>query len=312
MPSDAGIQLLADLRHAVCSDGAPSARNLLVTLFGDCVAPHDVSAMIPVSVMSELLGPFGANERLIRTSLSRLANDEMLTVQSSGRRSFYGVHAAARELFATADQRIYGALHTAWDGQWTIVVLDGNESTAERRAELRAELSAAGLGIVAPNVMASPTVSAAEAARAVVRVGGLNNVLLTRSSVLECGATLGPSDLAARAIDLAEVTAQYDEFVARFGKYSVRSVAELDDALAFKLRVLLVSVYRRIVLDDPPLPAELLPTDWVGARARGLVAELYEACVVSGERHLIRVLAQAGVELSPTLTTGLGRFVTDR
>ena len=85
-------------------------------------------------------------------------------------------------------------------------------------------------------------------------------------------------------IDLADVTAQYDEFVARFGKYSVLSVAELSDELAFKLRLLLVSIYRRIVLDDPPLPAALLPTDWVGARARRLVAELYDACAASAER----------------------------
>lgn len=306
------MEVLADLRRAACSDGAPSARNLLVTLFGDCVAPHDVAAMIPVSALAALLAPFGANERLIRTSLSRLANDEMLTVRSSGRRSFYGIHPAAHELFVAADDRIYGPLHTYWDGQWTIVILDGNESTAERRAELRAELAVVGLGVAAPNVMVSPMVPAAEAARVVALVGGLHNVLVTRSSVLECGATLGPSELAARAIDLADVTGLYEEFLARFGNYSMATVAELSDALAFKLRVLLVSTYRRIVLDDPPLPVELLPADWVGLRARRLVAELYEACVVNGERHLTEVLADAGVELPDTPTTGLGRFVTNR
>src|SRR5690554_5229410 len=104
MSSDVRAAPLADLRDASCSDGAPSARNLLVTLFGDGVAPHGTDIALPVSALADLLGSFGANERLIRTSLTRLANDGMLMARANGRRSFYGIHDGSIELFAAADR----------------------------------------------------------------------------------------------------------------------------------------------------------------------------------------------------------------
>ena len=82
-----------DLRAATCSNGAPSARNLLVTVFGDVLLPHGIrdggvrARRWPISSES-----FGVNERLVRTSLTRLVNDGLLAVtERSGRRSFYGV-----------------------------------------------------------------------------------------------------------------------------------------------------------------------------------------------------------------------------
>jgi phenylacetic acid degradation operon negative regulatory protein len=125
------------LRSVTTSNGAPSARNLLVTLFGDALLPHGPDVQVSVSSMTELLAPFGASERLVRTSLTRLVNDGLLASQPSGRRSFYGVAAGALDLFRRADARIYGSRHTTWDGEWTIVVVDGAEATASQRAELR-------------------------------------------------------------------------------------------------------------------------------------------------------------------------------
>ena len=43
----------------------------------------------------------------------------------------------------------------------------------------------------------------------------------------------------------------------------------------FTLRLLLIHEYRRILLHDTDVPAELLPRDWPGLEARRLAAELY-------------------------------------
>jgi phenylacetic acid degradation operon negative regulatory protein len=135
---------IADLGAAVCSDGAPSARNLLVTVFGDVVAPFGPETELTVQELSAVLADFGASERLIRTSLTRLVNDDLLAARSSGRRSFYRVAPTAIDLFACADERIYRGQPEPWDGHWTVVVLDGAESTPERRAALRQESPSAG------------------------------------------------------------------------------------------------------------------------------------------------------------------------
>lgn len=281
---------VADLRAAMCSDGAPSARNLLVTAFGDCVAPHGIGITVSVADLTRLLAPFGANERLVRTSLTRLSNRGLLAPTAVGRRSFYGVAPTAVERFVRADRRIYGPRHPKWDGRWTIVVIDGGEATADRRAAFRQTLAESGFGSVAPNVLASPVVQAADVAP-LAAAAGLANVLVTRGDLAPAAAgVLDGAELAQRSTDLSWVSERYAEFVARFGAYPVDAAADLDGELALKLRMLLIGTYRRIILAEPLLPAGLAPDGWVGAQAREIVAALYDACAESAERHFADLL----------------------
>jgi phenylacetic acid degradation operon negative regulatory protein len=110
------VDPLRDLREAACSNGAPSARNLLVTVFGDALLPLGAGTTASVAVLTELLGDFGVSERLVRTSLTRLVNDGLLAVESEGRRSSYGVAPDAHDLFRQADERIYRGAGPDWDG----------------------------------------------------------------------------------------------------------------------------------------------------------------------------------------------------
>lgn len=288
-----------DLRSATCSDGAPSARNLLVTVFGDALLPHGADTQISVRSLSRLLATFGVNERLVRTSLTRLVNDGLLTTSTEGRRSFYRVAPQSLDLFRQADHRIYHGSADEWDGSWTIVVIDGSEGTARRRAQLRQELAWAGLGSVAPNVMASPIVTAEAAARVVGHVGGFANVLVSRSSVVEGEGTLGADELAHRVAALEEIAGRYAGFIARYAPYTSGDMSQLAPELAFKLRTLLVAEFRRIALSDPQLPAPLLPPDWIGNRARRLAAGIYASVAVSSEDFLT---ATADPELGAAAT----------
>jgi phenylacetic acid degradation operon negative regulatory protein len=263
-------------------------------VFGDALLPHGDTTRISVASLTDLLAPFGVNERLVRTSLTRLVNDGLLATEAAGRRSYYGVAVDARELFRQADRRIYGGHAERWDGSWTIVVIDGTEATAGRRAQLRQELAWAGLGFVAPNVMASPVVPAAAAAQVVAHVGGFSNVLVSRSSVLESDVTLGADELARRVAALDGIATRYASFADRFDRFDDRALVALDDRSAFKLRTLLVAEFRRIALADPQLPAELLPADWIGARARRVAARLYAAVAERSERFLVAT-AEPGV-----------------
>ena len=177
---------------------------------------------ISVRSLSRLLATFGVNERLVRTSLTRLVNDGLLTTSTEGRRSFYRVAPQSLDLFRQADHRIYHGSADEWDGSWTIVVIDGSEATARRRAQLRQELAWAGLGSVAPNVMASPIVTAEAAAAVVGHVGGFANVLVSRSSVVEGEGTLGADELAHRVAALEEIAGRYARFIARYEDVHLR------------------------------------------------------------------------------------------
>ncbi len=302
---------LDHLRSATSSNGAPSARNLLVTVFGDALLPHGSEVAVSVRSLATLLEPFGVSERLVRTSLTRLVNDGLLASRTIGRRSFYGVAGASAPLFRQADARIYGSRRRAWDGSWTIVVVDGTESTAANRATLRQRLTWAGLGVVAPNVMASPVVSPVEAATVVEEVGGFAHVLVTRSELFDGAGTIDEEELARRCAPLDEVAARYHVFVDEFIDFDRTTISSISPAEAFKLRVLLVAAYRRIVLVDPLLPESLLPDGWAGARARALAAFVYGACADGSERHLAANAELPSGSLVPDANWLHGRFVVD-
>lgn len=286
-----GRSALADLDLAVCSDGAPSARNLIVTVFGDVVAPGGAETEVTVQDIAGVLADFGVNERLVRTSLTRLVNDDLLAVRASGRRSAYRIAPTAIDLFATADDRIYRGRPDPWDGYWTLVVLDGAESTPDRRAALRQDLTAIGLGVIAPNVLASPVVAASAAADVVGRAAGFEQVLVTRSAVVPGDGLADPVALARRCVDLDDLERRYEALVARFGAFDDATLDALDPARAAKLRLLVVSTFRRVVLTDPMLPSAVLPDDWAGARARAEAARVYRAVADRSDRQLRSVLA---------------------
>ena len=94
--------------------------SLLVTILGDAIAPR--GGTIALASLIRLAVPFGLTERLVRTSIGRLANEEWVSFERSGRASFYSLTTNGRARFAEATQRIYGAPPQDWDGLWTMVI----------------------------------------------------------------------------------------------------------------------------------------------------------------------------------------------
>ena len=233
--------------------------------------------LISVRSLSRLLSTFGVNERLVRTSLTRLVNDGLLTTTTEGRRSFYRVAAQALDLFRQADHRIY---HGTAERVGRLV--DDRRDrrrpgTPRRRAQLRQELAWAGLGSVAPNVMASPIVPG----RGCRTCRGPRGRFRQRARVRDrawsrATARSAPTSWRTACAALEEIAGRYENFIERYEQYSSGDLAQLVPELAFKLRTLLVAEFRRIALSDPQLPALLLPTDSIGKlRARRLAGEIY-------------------------------------
>src|SRR5271170_2974994 len=95
--------------------------SLLVTIFGDAIAPR--GGAVTLGSLIRLAAPFGLAERLVRTSVARLAREGWLATRRSGRRSEYRLTRAGAARFAEATDRIYGEGPRDWDGNWTLVLL---------------------------------------------------------------------------------------------------------------------------------------------------------------------------------------------
>jgi len=293
------------IRRALAID-PPRARSLIVTVWGDSLAPH--GGEVWLSTLIRLLAPFGCNERLVRTSVFRLARNGWLGAKAAGRRSRYRLTAAGAHRFALAFRRVYASPSRSWDGTWEVVLLPDGLGPAGRRS-LREELAWEGFGALAPGVHARPArgrgdiaqVAAAHAAH-----GGLTMFSARDLSAAPAGRL---ADRVSAAYDLGTLAGEYRRFLARFaGVVDAFRRDAGDPEQAFVVRTLLVHEYRRARLRDPQLPFALLPHDWPGGAAHALCRDFYRLAQPLAEAYLEDSLALDGDALLPALPEFYTRF----
>ena len=275
------------------------AGSLLITIFGDSIAPR--GGAVSLASLIRLTAPFGVSERLVRTSVGRLALDGRLTCRRVGRQSEYALAEDGAAVFAAAAARIYASGPPRWDGAWTMVVFPRWPKSS--RDALRHELRFAGFGEPIAGLFLHPFVSLPQAAMLVGKLDpeGCATLLRTDPGFASAGA-----GLAADGWDLGGLDRRYREFIRRFEP--LEGIDGLDPPSAFQLRTLLIHEYRRIHLLGPDLPADLLPNGWAGAKARTLCGGIYRQVFESAESHLVATAARVGDPLPPPKPETRRRF----
>lgn len=269
--SDATADLVATLRDR----GMPSATNLLATVFGDAVPERGTA--VPVQSLVQLVSDIGVNDRLVRTSLTRLVRDGILRNEKVGRHSIYSIDPASRSLFDHADSRIYRHRELDWDGRWTLAIVDATASTVADRAALRRELAWLGMGTLVPNVLASPSLEPATITSMLERVGVDHHVLVTRGAAAGGVSTMSDEEIARRCAPISDLSERYGDIIDWFTPVAnaFDHSDEPSPSDCWTVRLLLIATFRRVALSDPALPDRLLPESWNGAAARALAASLY-------------------------------------
>ncbi len=275
--------------------------SLLITIFGDSIAPR--GGAVTLGSLISLAQPFGLTERLVRTSVARLAGDGWLVARRDGRRSEYRITATGRDRFAEATRRIYGTIPDSWDGQWTLFILP--PANGGRRQDVRDEIRWLGFGQVSPGVFAHPNWSVEEARAGLKGVEGAAAGLLLKSSS-EGRET--DRQLVAAGWDLGDLTRRYRRFLETFTPVADAFGPAASDEAAFVVRTLLIHEYRKIHLQDPLLPPELLPVNWVGAAAYDLSKHLYSTVLPAAERYLSNSASTITEPLPTADSSAFARF----
>ncbi len=81
-----------------------NARALILTIFGDSISTH--GGVIWLGSLISLVKPLGINQRLVRTSVFRRSEKEMLQAKQVGRRSLYSLTDKGLRQFVHAADRI--------------------------------------------------------------------------------------------------------------------------------------------------------------------------------------------------------------
>ena len=236
--------------------------SLLVTIFGDAIAPR--GGVVTLGSLIQLAAPFGLTERLVRTSVARLAQDGWLVARRAGRLSEYRLlpreHRRSLKPHSVSTVRV----PRPGIGHWTVLVVP--PSAVKGRDKLRDELRWLGFGQLSTGVFAHPNSDLRQARQWLHGLELTPDAILLRSSSEDLAVDQG---LVAAGWDLGELTRRYRRFTEAFepveAAVASASAAELAPEAAFVIRTLLIHDYRKIHLQDPLLPPALLPKDWIGS-----------------------------------------------
>lgn len=270
----------------------PRSKSLLVTIFGDAVVPH--GGVVWLGSLIHLLEPFGVNDRLLRTSVFRLAQEGWLGAQRDGRRSSYAIPAEAMARFSRAYRRIYAPLQTHWDGNWTLLLSGSGGITPAERSALRKELLWEGYSMIAPGIFGHPAADAEVLEALLARVGVAGKLYVCKASTVPQVGARPLSDMVADGWDLSDVQAGYQSFMERFRPLLalLQGAPDVTPVQAFMARSLLIHAYRRVQLHDPQLPVELLPDPWPGEQAYELARDIYRLVYANAEQFIMTALRQ--------------------
>ncbi len=275
---------------AFCQQSRVRAGSVIISVFGDAVYPR--GGRIWLGSLIRLLQPLGISERLIRTSVFRLVQEGWLRTEAHGRKADYLLTAAGQQRIEDAARHIYASSPPVWDRRWRLILTVG-DVTARERELLRRAMFWQGFGQLGGDCFIHPSADLAAASDALL-TDGLGELLHKLMPLLAVENHFGNSardvDMILHAWNLEQLGASYTAFVERYRPLLEALRHQAGDTLgnehAFLLRTLIIHEYRRLLLRDPELPAELLPHDWPGNEARIMCREFYRRLLPASERHL--------------------------
>ena len=279
----------------------PKAKSLIITLYGDAIAPH--GGAMRLGDLVSLLGQFGVNERLVRTYVFRLGKEGWLVAKRQGRRSVYSLTPNGMLQFQRAYKRVYSDQYRQWDGSWTLVCMPPRRHAGPVWAKLEHELAWEGFGKIAPNVFGHPSPGLRALRELLDSLQLSNRVFVLSARSLDVFATLPLTKLIDESWDLQNLEKGYREFSRRFAPFgNAHPAPKLTRSESFIVRTLLIHWFRRVTLHDPQIPAEMLPDQWPGHFAYELCHSIYQMIYRDAEDFLSQTVSASGgllPELSP-------------
>ena len=172
-------------------------------------------------------------------------------------------------------KRIYARSSGTWDRSWSMVILKIADGQRGAREDARRRLAWLGFGQLNQLTWMSPHALLDRAEHELADLP-LETLDLVRCSTRDAEAD---QEMASRCWDLSGVQQDYAAFIREFD-----TDVDLRGVAAFIRHAGLVGAYRRFPFEDPDLPLELLPREWVGSRAHEVFLRVHAELVTEADR----------------------------
>jgi len=261
-------------------DGNFSCKSYIVTVFGDVLSQHD--HWLWIGSLIEALEPLGYSERLIRTSVFRLVQDDWLQVNKVGRRSFYAFTDSARLHYEKAARRIYAEKKDDWGGNWLIVL--PSFVPEQMMSAFCRQLHWLGFSRISSGVFAHPSIDQTSLEETLKELQLTDAVVVFSCKTIDDSSANVLKILVQKRWHISELAEQYQQLLKNYQAFvseiqgkgqGKKGLNRINDQQSFLLRTLLIHEYRRILLKDHELPKQMLPEQWQGFAAHQLVRNLY-------------------------------------
>lgn len=247
-----------------------STTSLLRTVIGLYLRP--LGGTISPSALVGLAEDLDIPAARARTAITRLKKHGLL--RASGRD--LRLNPTAVPMLERGDRRIFTVRTMRAGDEWMLVSATIPETRRDLRHQLRRRLQFLGAGAVAAGLWILPGHLEAEVEELLFELDARGYATLFRTSDPMPAGPL--ADAITTWWDLPALRTEHERFLA--------SAEGLDTARPFASYVRLIDSWRVLPYVDPGLPAELLPSDWPGARSVEVFGELSARLVADALAHV--------------------------
>lgn len=158
-----------------------------------------------------------------------------------------------------------------WDGKWRIVMFDISELEKEKRNYLRRKLKELGFGMLQESVFITPHNIIKDFSEYLDNIDLSKYVYMLEVSNILVGDF---KELARKVWNLDQLNKKYKEISSYLTTLNGRTIQlNIQEQRKMEIRKIR-GKYLQVLLSDPFLPKELLPSDWAGYQAKKLIKSL--------------------------------------
>ncbi|HEV3293325.1 MAG TPA: PaaX family transcriptional regulator C-terminal domain-containing protein [Streptosporangiaceae bacterium] len=223
-------------------------------------------------VLLRLLADLGLSEAAARSLLLRMRRDGWLDSERTGREARYRLAPAILAAQARVEAQLRGH-RPEWTGSFNGVLYEIPEDARAYRDRLRRTAHLLGYATLRPGLLVATTDRWAELAT-------LLPAHPAGSQLLQIQLRLGAADsreVAARLWHLDALAARYRAVLARARTLTSKAGQHPPGAAAFRAFAAATLPIYQASVDDPDLPAELLPAGWPGDQLSGALERAFRA-----------------------------------
>ncbi|MEW6702402.1 MAG: PaaX family transcriptional regulator C-terminal domain-containing protein [Bacteroidota bacterium] len=232
----------------------------------------------------ELGGRIKKTEHSIRASVNRLVRDRFLIKMKKNGDLYYKLSKEGeRKIQVVVQKHVFidsqisddGSVNM-WDGSWTVVVFGFPETLRKRRDLFRKELGTLGFAMLFNSTWISPFDKTKQITQIIQTLGIEANVAVFKCPTSHIQCCFDIKKMVYRLWGLKELETKYKNLtrgwlqLSAFLEKKIKQKKKLEARKLFptvlKLQLDLMDVY----FEEPALPKELLPKDWIGLRCHDL------------------------------------------